>query len=41
MGKLFDALGFGPKKKVIILGYDLGGAIALSCSMNKQLARAI
>ena len=41
MGKLFDALGFGPKKKVILLGYDLGGAIALSCSMNKKLARVI
>jgi predicted esterase len=41
MCKLFDVLGFSSKKKVILLGYDLGGAIALSTSINKQLARTV
>jgi hypothetical protein len=34
-------LGFSPKRKVILIGYDLGGAIALGCGLHAKLSKAI
>lgn len=41
MTKLFSHFGFTPKKKVILVGYDLGGAIALSCSLHSKLMKIV
>ncbi len=41
MSKLLEILGFSQKKKVILMGYDLGGAIALSCALNTKMAKII
>ncbi len=41
MTKLFQHLGFTPKNKVFIIGYDLGGAIGLSCSAHQKLSKII
>jgi pimeloyl-ACP methyl ester carboxylesterase len=41
MTKLFELFGFNAKKKVILVGYDLGGAIGLSCSLHPKLMKAI
>lgn len=38
---MFEFFGFSSKKKVILLGYDLGGAIGLSCSFHPKLSKAI
>ena len=38
---LFDILQFTSKKKVILMGYDLGGAIALSCCLNPKLSKIV
>jgi predicted esterase len=39
--KLFENFGFNSKKKVVLLGYDLGGAIALSCGFHSKLMKAV
>jgi predicted esterase len=41
MLKLFEKLGFNTNNKVVLQGYDLGGAIALSCCLNPKLAKCI
>lgn len=41
MSSLLEVLGFSPKKKVILVGYDLGGAIALSCAIHPKIAKSI
>lgn len=41
MVALFELLGFNAKRKVILMGYDLGGAIALSCALTAKLSKAI
>lgn len=41
MKDLFKAFGFSQKNKVVLIGYDLGGAIALSASMHDTLKKSI
>lgn len=41
MSCLFEVLGFSAKKKVVLLGYDLGGAISLSCAFHPKLSKAL
>jgi pimeloyl-ACP methyl ester carboxylesterase len=41
MSALFEFWGFNSKKKVILMGYDLGGAIALSCALHPKLSKAV
>lgn len=41
MAVLFEKLGFSAKKKVVLMGYDLGGAIALSCGLHSKLSKII
>ena len=41
MSHLFNIFEFNPKKKVILLGYDLGGAIALSCCLHPKLSKVV
>lgn len=41
MTALFQHFEFTIKKKVILMGYDLGGAIALSCSLHPKLSKVI
>ncbi len=41
MTKLFEVMGLNSKKKVILVGYDLGGAIALSCSFHPKLMKIV
>lgn len=41
MAELFKVFGFSNKKKVILMGYDLGGAIGLSCCLDAKLSKMI
>jgi len=41
MNKLFEVLGFTTKNKIILMGYDLGGAIGLSSCLNKKLSKCV
>lgn len=41
MKELFRTFGFSSQNKVLLVGYDLGGAIALSCAMNDYLKKSI
>jgi predicted esterase len=41
MISLFETLGFSAKRKVILMGYDLGGAISLSSALHPKLSKAI
>lgn len=41
MTKLFQHFGFSSKKKVVLIGYDLGGAIGLSCSFYPKLMKFV
>ena len=41
MTTLFQHFGFSSKRKVVLIGYDLGGAIGLSCSMHPKLSKMI
>ena len=41
MAALFEHFQFSPKKKVILMGYDLGGAIALSCALHAKLSKVV
>jgi len=41
MDKLFEILNFTPKNKVILIGYDLGGAISLSCCLSSKISKII
>ncbi len=39
--ELFKVFKFSAQNKVVLLGYDLGGAIALSSCLNSKLSKAI
>ena len=41
MTKIFQHFGFSSKKKVVLIGYDLGGAIGLSCSFHPKLMKVV
>ena len=41
MKELFKLLGYTPTNKVFLIGYDLGGAIALSSAMHDHLKNSI
>lgn len=41
MTKILQALNFNSQRKVILIGYDLGGAISLSCCLNTKFAKII
>jgi len=41
MVELFKVFGFSPSNKVSLLGYDLGGAIALSSCMHRTLSKCV
>ena len=41
MTAFFEQFKFSSKKKVILLGYDLGGAIALSCALHPKLSKVV
>jgi dienelactone hydrolase len=41
MTALLQYFEFSPKKKVVLMGYDLGGAIALSCALHPKLSKTV
>lgn len=41
MTKIFEIFGFSQKNRVVLLGYDLGGAIGLSCCLQPKLSKII